>query len=88
MVNPDGTSMELPLTCPGVRNCRLRATLTEPVDREGMPTYLESSNPANNHRHERLGFAKIGEFFPPSSDIPVTTMWRDAGEAGLSGKTA
>jgi hypothetical protein len=53
-----------------------------------MPTYLESSNPANNHRYERLGFAKIGEFFPPSSDIPVTTMWRDAREAGLSGKTA
>jgi hypothetical protein len=26
---------------------------------------------------ERYGFVKIGEFFPPSSDVPVTTMWRD-----------
>jgi ribosomal protein S18 acetylase RimI-like enzyme len=48
------------------------------IDAEGMPAYLESSNPANNHRYERHGFAKIGEFYPPSSEIPVTTMWRDA----------
>jgi GNAT superfamily N-acetyltransferase len=48
------------------------------IDREGMPAYLESSNPVNNHRYERHGFAKVGEFFPPSSDIPVTGMWRDA----------
>lgn len=48
------------------------------IDREGMPAYLESSNPANNNRYERHGFAKVGEFFPPGSDIPVTTMWRDA----------
>jgi GNAT superfamily N-acetyltransferase len=48
------------------------------IDREGVPAYLESSNPANNHRYERHGFARIGEFFPPGSDIPVTTMWRDA----------
>jgi len=48
------------------------------IDEEGMPAYLESSNPANNHRYERHGFAKIGEFYPPSSEIPVTTMWRDA----------
>jgi ribosomal protein S18 acetylase RimI-like enzyme len=48
------------------------------IDEEGMPAYLESSNPANNHRYERHGFVKIGEFYPPSSAIPVTTMWRDA----------
>ena len=48
------------------------------IDEEGMPAYLESSNPANNHRYERHGFAKIGEFYPPSSEIPVTTMWRHA----------
>jgi ribosomal protein S18 acetylase RimI-like enzyme len=47
------------------------------IDEEGMPAYLESSNPANNHRYERHGFAKIGDFYPPSSEIPVTTMWRD-----------
>lgn len=48
------------------------------IDEEGLPAYLESSNPANNGRYERHGFAKIGEFYPPSSDIPVTTMWREA----------
>jgi GNAT superfamily N-acetyltransferase len=48
------------------------------IDEERLPAYLESSNPANNHRYERHGFVAIGEFYPPSSDIPVTTMWRDA----------
>ena len=48
------------------------------IDRERKPAYLESSNPGNNHRYERHGFAKIGEFFPPGREIPVTTMWRGA----------
>lgn len=56
----------------------LLAESLERIDREGWPAYLESSNPANNHRYERHGFAKVGELFPPGSDIPVTTMWRDA----------
>jgi ribosomal protein S18 acetylase RimI-like enzyme len=56
----------------------LLAENLERIDQEGMPVYLESSNPANNHRYERHGFARVGEFFPPSSDIPVTGMWRDA----------
>jgi len=49
------------------------------IDRERMPAYLESSNPANNHRYQRYGFEAIGEFYPPGSDTPVTTMWRHAG---------
>jgi ribosomal protein S18 acetylase RimI-like enzyme len=48
------------------------------IDRERMPAYLESSNPANNHRYQRYGFEKIGEFYPPAGNTPVTTMWRDA----------
>jgi GNAT superfamily N-acetyltransferase len=56
----------------------LLAENLERIDREGMGAYLESSNPANNHRYERHGFVKVGEFFPPGSDVPVTTMWRDA----------
>jgi ribosomal protein S18 acetylase RimI-like enzyme len=48
------------------------------IDREHMPAYLESSNAANNHRYERHGFAKVGEFYPPGSRQPVTTMWREA----------
>jgi GNAT superfamily N-acetyltransferase len=48
------------------------------IDREHRPAYLESSNPLNNHRYERHGFAKVGEFRPPGRETPVTTMWRDA----------
>lgn len=48
------------------------------IDHEHMPAYLESSNPANNHRYERHGFVQVGQFHPPSSDTPVTTMWRHA----------
>ncbi len=47
------------------------------IDRERMPAYLESSNPANNHRYQRHGFEAVGEFYPPGSETPVTTMWRD-----------
>ena len=48
------------------------------IDAERMPAYLESSNPANNHRYQRYGFEATGEFFPPGSDITVATMWRNA----------
>ena len=48
-------------------------------DRPGTDAaYLESSNPANNHRYQRYGFEKIGEFYPPGGTSPVTTMWREA----------
>jgi GNAT superfamily N-acetyltransferase len=47
------------------------------LDAEHMPAYLESSNPANNHRYERHGFEAIGAFYPPGGDTPVTGMWRD-----------
>jgi GNAT superfamily N-acetyltransferase len=47
------------------------------IDAEGVPAYLESSNPANDHRYERLGFHRWGEF-PLGEDGPsVTQMWRD-----------
>ena len=48
------------------------------IDGEHMPAYLESSNPANNHRYARHGFEQIGAFTPPGGEIPVTTMWREA----------
>jgi GNAT superfamily N-acetyltransferase len=44
----------------------------------GLPAYLESTNPVNNHRYERQGFAPIGGFQAVLNDAPVTTMWRDA----------
>lgn len=51
----------------------------ERTDAEGIPTFLESSNPANNARYERLGFRQIGEFTTPDAARTVATMWREAG---------
>lgn len=48
------------------------------MDAEGVPTYLESTNPDNNARYERLDFRRVGEFTTPDGNRTVTTMWRDA----------
>jgi predicted GNAT family acetyltransferase len=45
-------------------------------DRAGIPTFLESSNPANNHRYVRAGYVPMGEIRAPSSDAPIALMWR------------
>jgi ribosomal protein S18 acetylase RimI-like enzyme len=44
----------------------------------GHPAYLESTNPANNHRYERAGFSTIGGFTSVLDAAPITTMWRPA----------
>lgn len=46
------------------------------IDAVGAPAYLESSNPANDHRYERLGFQPRGRFMLPDDGPAVTTMWR------------
>jgi GNAT superfamily N-acetyltransferase len=46
------------------------------IDRQGMPAYLESSNPANDPRYESLGFERVGEFSTPDASHTVSTMWR------------
>ena len=48
------------------------------IDADGFPAYLESSNPANNHRYAGVGFEEVGEFSYPGGDPLVTTMWRPA----------
>jgi GNAT superfamily N-acetyltransferase len=48
------------------------------IDAEGAAAYLESSNPANDRRYERLGFAPSGAFSTPDGAHSVTTMWRGA----------
>jgi GNAT superfamily N-acetyltransferase len=47
------------------------------IDDEKMPAYLESSNPDNVPRYERLGFTRVGEFSTPDGSHTVTTMWRE-----------
>lgn len=47
------------------------------LDAEGMPAYLESSNPVNDERYARLGFVRVGEFSTPDGRHTVSTMWRE-----------
>jgi GNAT superfamily N-acetyltransferase len=49
------------------------------IDLEGVPSFLESSNPGNNARYQRLGFRQVGEFTTPGGERTVATMWREAG---------
>lgn len=49
------------------------------IDAEGVPAFLESSNPANDRRYERLGFRQVGEFTTPDGACTVATMWREVG---------
>ena len=46
------------------------------VDRQHVPAYLESSNPANLSRYVSVGFEAYGEFTLPDDGPIVTTMWR------------
>ena len=48
-------------------------------DAVGVPTYLESSNPANDARYQSVGFVPRGRFQGPDDGPVVTTMWRPVG---------
>lgn len=48
------------------------------IDEEATAAYLESSNPDNDKRYERLGFRRVGEFSTPDGSRTVATMWREA----------
>jgi GNAT superfamily N-acetyltransferase len=48
-------------------------------DAAGIPTYLESSNPANVGRYEAIGYRRVGSFTTPDDRRTVVTLWRDAG---------
>ena len=50
----------------------------ELIDREGMASYLESTNPANIARYESVGFRQVGSFTLPADGPTVDTMWREA----------
>ncbi|MFI5399869.1 MAG: GNAT family N-acetyltransferase [SAR324 cluster bacterium] len=47
-------------------------------DREGVPTYLENSNPKNRGFYERLGYRSRGEYRPLFGGPPLDPMWRPA----------
>ena len=48
------------------------------TDAQRMPTYLESSNPGNNHRYESVGFVSVVSFQAPGDGPIVTGMWRQS----------
>jgi len=50
-------------------------------DDAGAPAYLESTNPANDHRYARAGFRPIGGFDTVREPAWVTAMWRDIDSA-------
>lgn len=49
------------------------------IDAEGLPAYLESTNPANDARYEGVGFRRMGSFELGEDGPDVTQMWRPAG---------
>lgn len=51
-------------------------------DALGVPTYLESTNPGNDHRYRRAGFRPVGTFRAVRDSASITTMWRPVGGAG------
>jgi GNAT superfamily N-acetyltransferase len=54
----------------------LRQTLTR-ADSDGLPAYLEASNPVNVPLYERYGFRPETTFALPGGGPEVTTMWRE-----------
>jgi GNAT superfamily N-acetyltransferase len=67
---------------PAMQGRGVGADLLRPVlercDREGMPAYLEASNPRCTHLYERLGFEGTEEIRPLGSP-PLRLMWREPG---------
>ena len=56
---------------------RLLAPVLARCDRDGLPAYLESSNPRNLPFYERHGFVRRTAVPLPSGCPLVTPMWRD-----------
>jgi GNAT superfamily N-acetyltransferase len=56
---------------------RLLANNLGASNTDGIPAYLESSNAANDHRYEALGFRRIGGFATPDDAVAISTFWRD-----------
>jgi GNAT superfamily N-acetyltransferase len=61
----------------GIGMAMLAQTL-DLIDDNGMPAYLESSNPDNDRRYAGVGFEPVGAFSFPDGGPVVTTMWRPA----------
>jgi len=56
----------------------LLGSMLERCDDEGIPTYLESTNPANDAWYARFGYQSRGPVPLPKGAPVLTAMWRDA----------
>jgi hypothetical protein len=48
------------------------------IDDLHLPAWLESTNPANDHRYRSVGFEPFGSFRTIDEQHVITTMWRPA----------
>jgi ribosomal protein S18 acetylase RimI-like enzyme len=56
----------------------LLTTILAAYDKDGVPTYLENSNPKNTAFYRRHGYRSLGEYHPLLGGPPLDPMWRDA----------
>ena len=63
----------------GLGGALLDATIRK-VDAEGMPAYLENSNPKNTRLYQRAGFVTRKSISPKNAP-PLLAMWREARKA-------
>lgn len=56
---------------------QLMAPVLEAADREGLPCYLENSNPANTGFYKSRGFEHVKFFEPGPGGPPLEAMWRE-----------
>ena len=82
-VPPDHAYLSLLATHPDHRGRGVgQALLADDLaawDAAGIPAYLESTNPANDHRYVRAGFRPVGGFHAVIDGARVTAMWRPVG---------
>lgn len=55
----------------------LLTSVLDRCDAEGIPAYLENSNPANTAFYARYGFVERGQVVLPDGAPPFIPMWRE-----------
>ncbi len=58
---------------------RLMRQMLQQADAEGVPTYLENSNPVNTRFYEGLGYQSRAPFHAAPGAPPLDPMWRQVG---------
>jgi GNAT superfamily N-acetyltransferase len=64
----------------GLARALIGQTLAE-ADRQGLPAYLENTNPRNASLYQGLGFEPVETFHAAPDAPPITAMWRPAASA-------